>query len=327
MSENWGNIDELIVRHLTESLNADEEQRLEDWLNHSMENKEYYRQMQMVWDTSENIMAFDDVDVMEDYNHFASKVGFAAEKRIGFSRFVSFKNIAAVLLPLLSVGMALTLYQTTPGFGKWVAFSSNNEVEQIVLPDNSTVDLNTKSRLVYEKNLDGKQRQLKLEGEGFFQVTKNPDQPFVVKVGETQVTVLGTAFYLEEKGLSGETNLIVTEGRVLFSSGDEKIVVSKGESAKYLNGKITKTESLPHNNMAWRTGMIEFDQTSLDQVLETLLDHFSDQILQVENQSKNTDRVITTKFDSPSLEEVLVELRIHFDKNFTMDGKKLIISD
>nr|WP_321407999.1 FecR domain-containing protein [uncultured Carboxylicivirga sp.] len=327
MSENWGNIDELIVKHLTNSLTSDEGEQLNSWLNLSSDNQVYFEEVQAVWNHSSNIMAFDAIDVEEDYKQFASKVGFTNEKMIGKKVSFSFRNIAAMLLPLIAVSVALTLYQTTPGFGKWVAFSSSNEVESIVLPDNSMVDLNTHSKLVFEKSFDGRQRRLKLHGEGFFKVTKNPEQPFVVKVGNTEVKVLGTAFYLEETGVNGATNLIVTEGRVMFSSNEKNVIVSKGESASFINGEFEKVNDTPLNRMSWRTGVIEFEKTGMKEVLQTLKDHFTEDIEEIENKAEVTDRVITSKFNSPKLEEVLVELRIHFKKNFTMDGKKLIISD
>lgn len=327
MSENRRHVDELIVRWLTGFTDAEDKQLLEAWLKQSDENQLYYNRMQKVWNSSENIGAFESVDVTGDYDLVAAKLGFAKGKKGVLRSFFTMRNVAAVLLPLIAVGIAFTLYQTTPGFGKWVACSSGTDVECIVLPDNSIVDLNSQSRLVYDKKLDGRQRKVKLEGEGFFKVAKNADQPFVVEVGGVEVEVLGTAFYLEEEGVRGETNLIVTEGRVLFSSGDDQLIVSKGESAMCLNGKLVKLDNICYNDMAWRTGLIEFDKTGLDEVVRTILDYFSDQVDRVEIQSKKTDRVITTKFSSPSLEEVLVELRIHFDKKFTLHDRKLIISD
>jgi len=327
MSENWGNIDELIVKQITDLLSSEEENQLNNWLRLSEENKDYYKQMQKVWEASDNIMAFDTIDVDADYALFADKVGFSNQQKLGVNRFINIRNIAAILLPLIGISIAFTLYQTTPGFGKWVAFSSDEEVESIILPDQSKVELNTHSKLVFEKAFDGKQRKLKLRGEGYFKVTKNPEQPFVVEIGQTEVKVLGTAFYLEEKGVNGATNLIVTEGKVSFSSEDKEVIVSKGESATFVNGSFMKVNELPANRMSWRTGVITFEESGLNQVITTLLDHFTEQIEKIDNQSKDTDRVITTKFDKPTLEEVLVELRIHFDKKFTMDGKKLIISD
>ncbi len=326
MNKNSENIDELIVRQLTESLNASDLQTLEAWIEDSEDNKTYYNQVREIWGNSENFMAFDAVNVDEDYELFAKKVGFINERQLSAKSFISLKNIAAILLPFLAISLVFTLYQTTPGFGKWVAYESSNTIEKITLPDHSIVDLNANSELVYKRNFKGAERSLSLEGEGYFKVTKNPNKPFVVNVGETKVRVLGTAFYLEEDKSNGEVTLIVTEGKVLFSTDNQQLELIKNESAVYRNGVIVKSEKLPSNNMSWRTGLIEFDKANLTEVMETLLDHFTE-IESIDNKTQVVDRVITTKFNSPSLEEVLVELRIHFDKNFTLDGNKLVISD
>lgn len=327
MSEKSGHIDELIVRQLTNAIESGEEIELKGWLGASADNQNYYEQMQQIWMTSENIMAFDQIDVESDFQLFASKVGLSDQKTIGKRPLTFIRSIAAVLIPLIAIGLGVALYQTTPGFGKWVAMESGSRTENVVLPDNTVVDLNSNSRVVYEKGLNGDERRIILEGEAFFNVAKNPDKPFVISVGQTEVKVLGTQFYIEEQNIDGSTMLIVTEGHVLFSAGDEKVEVVKGESAKFDNGKMTKSTSQPLNNMAWRTGLIKFEQADLDEVLKTVLDNFKGQVETVDNESKPTDRRITTRFDSPSLEDVLVELRIHFDKNFTLVGKKLVISD
>ncbi len=327
MSENGGYIDELIVKQLTNSIESGEQVELKAWLDESEDNQSYYRQMQHVWGASKDIMAFEHVDVENDFQMFATKVGFARQKTIGRRPLSFVRSIAAVLIPLIAIGVGVALYQTTPGFGKWVAMQSDSNIESIVLPDNTIVDLNSNSRVVYEKGLDGDERRITLEGEAFFNVAKNPNKPFIITIGQTEVKVLGTQFYLEEENIDGSTTLIVTEGHVLFSSGNEKVEVVKGEWAKYADGKITKASSLPLNNMAWRTGLISFEKANLDEVMKTVLDNFGDQLDSIENDSKPTDRLITTRFESPSLEDVLVELRIHFNKNFTLIGKKLIISD
>lgn len=326
MNKNLENIDELIVRQLTDSLSTSDQSQLDSWLDESVENKTYYDQVVNIWKDSDKIKAFDTVNVLEDYSCFAKKVGFVKERNLITNRFLRFRNVAAMLLPLLSISIVLALYYTTSGFGKWVAHSTDKHIEQISLPDQSLVDLNAFSSLRYQKSFDGAERLLKLEGEGYFKVSKNPDKPFVVNVGQTVVKVLGTAFYLEENKKNDEVTLLVTEGKVLFSSDKQKIELVKNEGAIYSNGKITKFNALPINKMAWRTGLIEFKKANLDEVIKTMLDYFSE-IEEVDNQSESIDRVITTKFTSPGIEEVLVELRIHFDKNFTLDGNKLIISD
>ncbi|MCU4156179.1 FecR domain-containing protein [Carboxylicivirga sp. A043] len=319
------NIDELIVKHLTDDVLPEEKVTLEEWVKQSDDNASYFEQMEKVWERSEGLKAFRCVNVMGDFEQFKARVGMKS-KVVKLSSRRSLMRIAAVMVPAIMFVAAYSLYQNVPGFGKWEAFSTSNRVESIVLADASEVSLNKNSNLIYEKGLSGKERSLRLEGEGYFKVAKNPEKPFVVKVGNAQVKVLGTEFNLEEDKNSNMVMLAVTEGRVLFSSGDKAVKVVAGERAVYDNGNITKQALTSSNCIAWKTGQIVFDKASLDEVVETIVDHFNE-VSVVENSSKNTELHITTRFNNPTLEDVLVELRIHFMKKFEINDNKLIISD
>ncbi|WP_430814841.1 FecR family protein [Carboxylicivirga sp. RSCT41] len=325
MKEMDKHIDELIVKSLTNDVLPEEKVTLDEWVNQSDDNACYFEQMIKVWKRSEGLKAFRCVDVMSDFEQFKAKVGMTP-KVVKHSFRRSFMRIAAVMIPAMVLIAAYSLYQNVPGFGKWEAFATSDEVESIVLADASEVSLNKNSSLVYQKGLSGKERSLKLNGEGYFKVAKNPEQPFVVKVGNAQVKVLGTEFNLDENKDGDRIVLAVTEGRVLFSSDNNQMEVIAGERAVCSNGVISKEPLTSSNCIAWKTGQIVFDKASLDEVVETIVDHFNE-VTVVENTSKDSDLFITTRFDNPSLEDVLVELRIHFMKKFEINDNKLIISD
>jgi len=104
------------------------------------------------------------------------------------------------------------------------------------LPDGSTVWLNAGSRLVYQKDFGQKLREVELRGEGFFDVAKNKEKPFIIHTKTIDIKVLGTAFnvkaYPEDK--TTETSLIRGSIEVLvkdrpndkyYLSPNEKLVV------------------------------------------------------------------------------------------------------
>ena len=68
------------------------------------------------------------------------------------------------------------------------------ETFKVVLSDGTEVLLNSDSRLSYPTVFKGKERVVSLEGEAYFNVTKNTEHPFIVKSGNVQVRVLGTEF-------------------------------------------------------------------------------------------------------------------------------------
>jgi ferric-dicitrate binding protein FerR (iron transport regulator) len=318
-------IDELIVKSLTGDISPVEKKELNIWVEKSDENSAYFGQMDKVWNKSEALESFLSVDVEADFEQFKSKVGMNT-KSVRLPLYRSVIKIAAVMIPAILIVAAYGLYENVAGFGKWEAFASSDAVENVVLADASEVSLNANSRLVYEKGLSGAERRLKLEGEGYFKVAKNPDRPFIVKIGNAEVKVLGTEFNLEENSNTGCITLAVTEGRVLFSSDNEAIEVVAGEKAVFNKSGMKKSLLLSENCIAWKTGNIVFENAPLSEVLETMVDHFKE-VEAIENNSTESELRITSRFSNPSLEDVLVELRIHFKKKFEINDNKLIISD
>ena len=99
----------------------------------------------------------------------------------------------------------------------------------VVLGDGTLVCLNSESELRYPVRFDGEERQVFLRGEGYFEVTKDPDHPFVVEVENARIEVLGTTFnvcsYEEEERVV--TTLV--EGMVRLSSENQSVVLIPNE--------------------------------------------------------------------------------------------------
>ncbi len=72
--------------------------------------------------------------------------------------------------------------------------TQNGSRSQLILPDGSRVWLNSGSRLLYQKNFNGKLREVQLIGEAYFDVVKMPEKPFIVHAEGINIKVLGTAF-------------------------------------------------------------------------------------------------------------------------------------
>lgn len=115
-------------------------------------------------------------------------------KRLNFYRY------AAVLTFLILGTTMYGLWQfnkkNIPAL-KITQLSTHNPYGQrskVTLPDNSVVTLGPGSTLGYPEHFVGNAREISLEGEAFFEVTKNPEKPFIVHTGDVQTRVLGTSF-------------------------------------------------------------------------------------------------------------------------------------
>ncbi len=111
----------------------------------------------------------------------------------------------------------------------------------LVLPDGTKVWVNAGSKLTYDNNYGTTLREVSLLGEAFFDVTKNPEKPFIIHTAKMDIKVLGTAFnvrcYPNERKM--ETSLI--RGRIEVTLKDrpsQKIYLSPNEKLTLLNYSV-----------------------------------------------------------------------------------------
>ena len=85
----------------------------------------------------------------------------------------------------------------------------------VILSDGSTVTLEQGSQLIYPSSFGGGQRKVYLQGEAFFEVAKNPAQPFLIYTGISVVQVVGTSFRIKANAGQSPDQIAVRTGRVL----------------------------------------------------------------------------------------------------------------
>lgn len=90
---------------------------------------------------------------------------------------------------------------------------------RLVLADGSVVYMNSASRLKYPVRFTGGERLVELEGEAYFEVTKNEAHPFVVRTKRLDVTVLGTGFNVMAYRKDARTEVTLVNGKVDVTSG------------------------------------------------------------------------------------------------------------
>lgn len=124
---------------------------------------------------------------------------------------------------------------------------------KITLPDQSIVTLEQNSRLSYVNNFKGKERKVFLSGDAFFNVTKNPDKPFVVYANELVTKVLGTSFRINAFEENKEVTVSVRTGRVFvfanqdfknLNSGKNEVVLIPNQKAVFSRKNETISRSL-----------------------------------------------------------------------------------
>ena len=184
------------------------------------------------------------------------------------------KTVWLWLTSVAAACMAVVAYigWSRPALDETCLVSSVTSKGEFVLPDGTTVWLNKNSRLYYLNDLQGETREVRLEGEGYFDVAKDAAHPFIVQAGGMSIKVLGTRFtvsaykdrpveaYLEE----GEIMAKVPEHDPVILSPDQ--AVRYDSSVKELK-TFVETAS---DHTAWIDGRLEFVNKSLKDIIDCL---------------------------------------------------------
>jgi ferric-dicitrate binding protein FerR (iron transport regulator) len=115
---------------------------------------------------------------------------------------------------------------------------------KFMLPDGSQVWLNAGSKLTYGRHFGKENREVVLTGEGFFDVQKNIEKPFIITTSSVQIKVLGTAFNVKAYPEDGNTETSLIRGSIeltiknrpndkIILSPNEKIIVENSASAPF----------------------------------------------------------------------------------------------
>jgi transmembrane sensor len=152
-----------------------------------------------------------------------------------------------------------------------------NDSETMVeyrLPDGSRVVLQSGSEISYDAETYAEaERRIMLDGQGYFEIEPDTERPFLVGQGESLLRVTGTAFNLRVDG--SEMEVEVSEGSVVLSREGEQLVVGVQECGLARSGSPLEHRAAPNlNHHAWRTGILQFDHTPIEEVLDYFHDNW-----------------------------------------------------
>ncbi len=146
---------------------------------------------------------------------------------------------------------------------------------KLTLADGSQVWLNANSRLTYPTVFHGKNREVELQGEGYFKVTHDARHPFVVRAGDMQTCVLGTEFNVNATNLN-HPHVTLVEGSVKVSSCSthgkgapsvSKVIVPGEDAMMNEKGEIKVTHVDTDDVTCWKDGIQLFNDASLRDIV------------------------------------------------------------
>jgi len=193
---------------------------------------------------------------------------------------------------------------------------------QVVLPDGTMVWLNAASSLKFPVAFTGKERNVELTGEGYFEVAKNKAMPFRVTVNHSTVEVLGTHFnimgYADEKS----TNTTLLEGSVKIISGNNQKLIVPGEQAR-VNGAIEVAKVNAAQAVEWKNGNFNFSHENIETIMRKVARWYN---VSVQYQGAITNEgFVGTVPRSENITEVLNALELTGLVHFKIIERRVIV--
>lgn len=147
----------------------------------------------------------------------------------------------------------------------------------VLMTDGSRVWLNGGSKLIYPEKFSRKRRSVSLEGEGYFEIQREPSKPFQVTAGEMAIEVLGTSFNVSAYPEDSVVTTVLDEGSIRIGreqeQPDERSLMAVGDVAVYhkQSGIYTIHSDRFHRDASsWKEDRMIFRNTDLPMLLKQL---------------------------------------------------------
>jgi transmembrane sensor len=149
-----------------------------------------------------------------------------------------------------------------------------SKVIDMKLADGSRVWLNAGSSVTYPVVFTGKERNVSISGEAYFEVTHDAAKPFIVSKGAMHVTVLGTRFNINAYDDEAAIRVTLLEGSVKVNATTDlqSLLLKPGQQAIVSRSNTLSMASTIDVDvvMAWKNGLFSFSNSSLQTVMRQI---------------------------------------------------------
>ena len=325
------NLEMLLTEYWRGTLDPQRQQEVEAWIEASPENREkalkYCRLEQYVTEYT-LLQMQDENEILFQATSIAgtSLPASRSHKRRGWLNAIPFA--AAVILVAFCGWFGLRHSATEADEENLTFRTGGGEIAEVLLPDQTKVWLNSNSTLWYPDSFKRKNREVKLEGEAFFDVSRDENRPFVVRTVNCGVKVLGTQFDVvayPDNGSDFYTTLVSGSVEMTLKTGgrSRSTILVPGQRFSYdaENDRAAVSYVDAEALTSWRTGCITFRHTYLKDVLSMIGNNFGIRFV-INNPSLLND-TYSGSFDHQPLDEILSTLEQVTDLHF----KPLVVNE
>lgn len=334
-------MDRIIVAYLEGTATEEETRLLLDWIRKSEENKKYFFDRRTIWLASESKRTAP-AEAAAAFRRFKEKVYAYEKQRSRKSFYLKIARIAASVAWICLFSWAAYWAGTHRGKqDEW-----KTEVERssrqtgmhqtvvrdaktaLLLPDSSVVWLNKGSRLTYPSVFSDDERVVRLEGEGYFEVTSDSRKPFYVETERLTVKVLGTRFNVRSHPDENATETVLLSGKVEVSLGGNRQSVVLAPSQKLTLRKDTDVYRIDavdaEEYTLWKNEKLVMEEEELATIFRKMERWYDIRIVCKGNLPLHT-RYSLTITDEPK-EEILRLLSLTTPIRYKITNKQVVVT-
>ncbi|MFV0268652.1 MAG: FecR family protein [Draconibacterium sp.] len=185
--------------------------------------------------------------------------------------------------------------------------AENGQISKVKLPDGSLVWLNSGSKIAYNSQFGSHNRDVKLDGEAYFQVKEDKKLSFLVNSGKIQVKVYGTRFNVSAYPESENIDVVLESGKVQLLSPEVpsfQCFLRPGEKASFIkiSNQLVVNQVNTMKFTSWKDGILNIYNQPLSEVVKRLEKRYNQQF---EYSAELTDFHFTFTIKNESLEEII----------------------
>lgn len=199
---------------------------------------------------------------------------------------------------------------------------------RLVLSDGTKVWMNSESRIKYPIAFVGKERRVYLEGEAYFEVSKNQEMPFIVDMGKASIQVLGTSF--NARAYQDEPQICATlaEGQIQLKAGTKNVILAPEEQGIFelITGNLSRKKVDINLYMGWKDGRFIFQEQTLEEMMNTLSRWYDIQVF-FENSKVREITFSGNLKRYDSFNEIIRLLEMTGMAHFKVNGNSILISE
>lgn len=314
----------IVTRILANEANDNDLLAFNDWMSRDDKNRQKFEQLLDYWNMPVKIE-----------NAETSQVSFEKFKRRMQPSGVKRKLLRSWLLPaaasvaLLIIGTFMfQFFKKEQPAVEFFTYISQNGTYQITLPDSTSVHLNRNSKITYSSEYGITNRQIELQGEAYFNVTKH-DCPFRLAIANNDavIEVLGTKFNVKANEDQPEIVATLVEGSIMFRDDKQQVLISPDQQLAYNRN----TSSIIIKNIdvdlyvSWKDHIFRFNRIPFQEFCDEL-----ERIYEVEISvsPKLKDITVSGSFEyRQSIGEVLNIMKKSVSFRWSRERNQIVIKD